>query len=836
MVKTVRAWLRRGAYLILLILAVLIVWMGAFVHPNPARVPDPLRILEGVKGPHKARLHVHEDLLFRLDEAWTRVPNLEKGHRLLESLDFFADYPFVSLEDNSGLAVSMTQGKHAMFLEQRNAIYAPTPADIFYKVDVPQGAKLRFGLSIQSRVNGVETAPVEFKVFVTDENGEDRVELLSDTLRPEPIFPWSEEDFFYHTFLKFIRIDSGFWNGRWYDHEIDLGDYAGRKIGLLFTARVEGNKQALSHGFISSPRIYAPDETSKPNIVVAVMDTLRSDYVGANNPEAAGLTPNIDSVAREGITFQNTRSQGNWSRGSFASIFTGLPVPGLGFSERWSFTREEKKIYNKRRHPSLADVLRKEGYTTVSVGNNPFVYDGSGVGLHLGFDQAIDIQREPYDTEFSTAEAIRWLKNRGDERFFMMFTLNSAHSPFRPPFKYILQGWMWSKKHLFNPQAMLYRAVVAYADDYFGKFKEALDRLGLADNTILVVIADHGVILFRDGAIRAKPGGDYDWIEATHTHTLYEEETRVPLIVEYPGRPSAQKSTNRMTALLDIAPTVAEFADARLDPRWSGESFAGMFEGVDASSGVKKKRVVTAAGEGVWSIVTDDGFKYLRRSDPMARMLVSSGEMPISIKEEVYDLNRDPEERHDISQSAPEIVTRLRRVFAREYPSEVDVYKLLIRSVEGDKNLALHLKTDGRFIFLDAPDEEGFEVEVIEHGEGERVVKLEGIKTYARIFFETQPVDADVSIEVLDGEGRPAYSGGIRTGPLAIRSGVNPVKLSAGKNSFYLSDPDGLVSDAATEDGVYVVTIPFSQWRASSEGGVKLDPELESMMRKWGYL
>ncbi|MBI5814094.1 MAG: sulfatase [Nitrospinae bacterium] len=820
-----------------LVLAAFFLWLAfflVFALPNPARVADPLEIIKDAAPRDKPGLAIYRDLIFDLDGARVDAPSLPIGLGAMKGTDFFAEYPFAHLARRATMAVSMTQGKHAMFLEQRNAIYMPTPASVtFDNVFIPQGASLSFATSMMSRLNGGAMPPVTFKVTVK-EAGSGAVELFGGTLKPEPEFPYSETDFWYHTIRKFIRIDSGFWNGKWYAHNIDLSRFAGKSVSLTFSADSAG---ALSHGFIGNPRIFAPDADKKPNVIVAVMDTLRPDFIGANNPEAAGLTPNFDRLAAEGADFVHNRSHGNWSRGSFASIFTGQLTPAFGFADRWSFGREEKAIYNKRGVPSLADEFRKNGYTTISVGNNPFVYDGSGVGLHLGFDQAIDIQREPYDTDFSTAEMIRWVKENNDKRFFMMFTLNTAHSPFRPPLKYFARGFKRDMKLFQNPQAMLFRGVAAYADEYFGKSITALEKLKLLDNTIIVLTADHGVVLYRPGAVKAHPKGEYEWFAATHTHTLYEEESRVPLIVRYPAKIPAGKVYKAPRGLIDIAPSMVELAgiDSKVD--WPGVSFAPQATGKGGE--VSIDRVITAEGEQVWSMLTAGGFKYIRRGLAMPRIVDTPGGAPRSIREEVFNIIADPHETHDLSGGDPKLMSRLREEFAQKYPAHLHIYKIVARGVDKMKNVSLDISTKGKFIFLDTVPAEGnpnLKMEVKENGGSARTVNLSGIGSVARVFFEVSPPDAPVTIIARDEKGGNLPAGSVRLGPVALPADGEAVTMNAGRENFYMVDTERLVDERATADGVYITLIPFAKWRSDVAEGVKLDPELESLMKKWGYL
>jgi uncharacterized sulfatase len=827
--------LKWGGALFLLAFTLWFSFFMIFALPNPDRVPDPLDILEGVK-PDSApspRLSIHADLINALDEAEVDVPSLAVGRAALAEEDFFAEYPFPHLVKNGQMAVSMTQGKHAMKLEQRNAVYMPTPARASFKLTVPQGARLRFANSVLGRIKGKELSPVTFGVEVAD--GAQTETVLKGTLGPEPVFPWSETDFLYRSILKFVKIETGFWNGRWYPHDIDLSRYAGKNVAVTFTASSSGG---LSHGFIGNPRIYAPENDRKPNVIVAVLDTVRADFVGANNPQVLGITPNIDKAAAEGINFKNARSHGNWSRGSFATIFTGTPTPQFGYSDRWSYTREEKEIYNRRGIPSVVEEFRKNGYTTVSIGNIPFVYDGGPAGIHLGFDQAVDIQRQPFDTETSTSEAVRWLKEHADERFMMMFTLNTAHSPFRPPLKYFIKGFRGFKDAISNTQPFLFRGVVAYADDFFGKFMTALDRLNLADNAIVVVTADHGVILRRSQKVRPHPGGDYEWVDATHTHTLYEEEARVPLIARQPGNIPPGRVSQEQVGLFDIAPSLLALAGVKSDIRWPGESWAKIAEGrAETLEPSAVDRTIPSEGETVRSLVTADGYKYIRRGLDMPRVIDGLFGEPRFASEEVYDIRHDPGETADLFGVNQSIVQRLRKAFEERYPESIKVHKILVRGGKELKNLTLTLETTGRFVFVKTAPGDGnkdIKTAVEELGPSKRLVKLDGIGGHVRVFYEVSPNGAPVTITARSGSGKPLGDGVVRLGPVLVPAKSGAVTVSAG--DFQLDDPYRLIDERMLKEGVGVGIIPFATWRKDVSKGARLDPELEALMRKWGYL
>ncbi len=201
-------------------------WLGfflIFVHPNPSRVDDPLAQLDGATKV-SGRESVAIDLIDRLPDALVDLPRLAEGRAQLSSLESITNYPYAPAGAPHDVPLSVTQGKHAMLLEQRNAIYMPTDGSVAYDVEIPDGAKLSFALSILSRLNEKESPPVTFTVTIGDGEVVDEA-----TLEPEPLFPHSETEFWYHTVGKFVTIDADFFNGKWYDRSVDLTPWAGEE-------------------------------------------------------------------------------------------------------------------------------------------------------------------------------------------------------------------------------------------------------------------------------------------------------------------------------------------------------------------------------------------------------------------------------------------------------------------------------------------------------------------------------------------------------------------------------------------------------------------------------
>ncbi|MBF0171435.1 MAG: hypothetical protein HQK87_10190, partial [Nitrospinae bacterium] len=186
-------------------------WLGfflIFVHPNPARVDDPLAELDGAKPFDAPRRAVAIDLIDRLPSALVMIPRLSEGRRALAAVEAITDYPYAPADAPVGIPVSVTQGKHAMLLEQRNALYLPTDGIVAFDVAIPAGGRLSYGLSILSRLDGKESAPVTFSVTVDE--GDAITVIDAQTLKPEPLYPHSETEFWYHTVGKFLSIDADY--------------------------------------------------------------------------------------------------------------------------------------------------------------------------------------------------------------------------------------------------------------------------------------------------------------------------------------------------------------------------------------------------------------------------------------------------------------------------------------------------------------------------------------------------------------------------------------------------------------------------------------------------
>jgi len=299
-----------------------------------------------------------------------------------------------------------------------------------------------------------------------------------------------------------------------------------------------------------------------PNVLLISVDTLRADHVGAYGwPRPT--TPQIDTLARDGVTFTQAICQNTNTNPSHASILSGLYPRTHGNLDNYFMMIDAIDL--------LPEILRRRGYATAA-----FV---SGYTLKekiCRLDQGFDV----YDDEFAGRErrggqtvdrALAWLRAR-DRRtpYFLFVHLFDPHGPYDPPPdaglpEFAPQGppqpvpleripkyqrlppgapeaEVWTDLRLYKAR---YEAEVAYADAQVGRLLEALRTLELSSSTVVLLTSDHGEALDERTHLFDHGGG------------IGDEEIRVPLIVRLPDGRLAGRRYEGQVQSIDIAPTLA---------------------------------------------------------------------------------------------------------------------------------------------------------------------------------------------------------------------------------------------------------------------------------------
>lgn len=297
-------------------------------------------------------------------------------------------------------------------------------------------------------------------------------------------------------------------------------------------------------------------QAEPPNLLLVTFDTTRWDRVGWGGG-APGVTPMLDAMADRGVTFTTASSVQPLTLPSHTSIMTGRYPFRHGVRNNGTYVVPEEEL-------TLAERLRDAGYATHAV-VSAFVLD-SQFGLDQGFvsyddDLAGGPRQKMFMFKETTADrtvqrAVRWLREErpADRPFFLWLHFFDPHADYEPPADV-------AARFPDDP----YSAEIHFADRELGRVFAELSDTNLLDRTLLVFTSDHG-----DGL------GDHR--EKTHGIFVYDDTTRVPLLLAGPGVPSGV-TVDTQVRTVDLVPTLIDLLglpadDAELD----GESLRPLWE------------------------------------------------------------------------------------------------------------------------------------------------------------------------------------------------------------------------------------------------------------------
>jgi arylsulfatase A-like enzyme/Tfp pilus assembly protein PilF len=281
-----------------------------------------------------------------------------------------------------------------------------------------------------------------------------------------------------------------------------------------------------------------PKAVPRPNVVLITVDTLRADRVGAYGSKNIA-TPGMDALARDGFIFEHAIAQVPLTVPSHDAIMTGTYPFRNGVQD---FTSPPLQT----QFQTLAQALQRHGYDTGAV-VSAFVLDRSW-GLARGFNfyydafaastfQQRDIGLVDRRAGESVDKALEWLRKPHNKPTFLWLHLYDPHSPYDPPEPF--------RTHYSGRP---YDGEVAYADSQLGRLFAWLKRNDQYDNSLIVLLSDHGESLGEHG-------------EKEHGYFLYHATTRVPLIVKLPAGKRIAQTSQRISAPVEtiaVAPTILE--------------------------------------------------------------------------------------------------------------------------------------------------------------------------------------------------------------------------------------------------------------------------------------
>ncbi len=393
-------------------------------------------------------------------------------------------------------------------------------------------------------------------------------------------------------------------------------------------------------------------EERKPNVLLLMSDDLNTALSGFGHPQCR--TPRLDELAQRGVKFENMHCQYPVCGASRASMMTGLyPYTNGMFGNEGDLRKNLPDVVTMsqlfRNHGYLAGRVSKIYHmgipTEILAGtaehDDPESWDET-VNIKALEQNAPGVRTEwsPKDkgsqtftgVEASTGDlehadgmaaeaAIEFLKENKDKPFFLGCGFVRPHVPLVAPSEYfdlydrdamiapvvpegdlddvpkIIREYKANSRYGVTPELHkglleAYYSSISYMDAQVGRVLDALDELGLSDNTIVIFSSDHGYLL-----------GEHNKFQKQH---LFEEATRVPFILSVPWmKASHGKSSGHLTELIDLYPTVAELAGLTPPSDLQGQSFVSLLENPESGEW-DKKIAFTISRNGGESVRTED--------------------------------------------------------------------------------------------------------------------------------------------------------------------------------------------------------------------------------------
>jgi arylsulfatase A-like enzyme len=393
------------------------------------------------------------------------------------------------------------------------------------------------------------------------------------------------------------------------------------------------------------------------NLLILYADDLGWGELGCQGNDEIP-TPNIDSIARNGVRCTNGYVAATYCSPSRAGLLTGRYPTRFGHE----FNRVANASGLRLDQVTLATRLKDAGYATAAVGkwhlgrgpeyrptrhgfeefygtlaNTPFFHPTNFVDSTVSDDIQKVTDEAFYTTDAYAERSVDWLERNKSKPWFLYLAFNAQHVPLQAPQRYLDRF-----PHIENEQRRIFAAMMAAMDDAIGRVLEKIRDLGQEENTLVFFISDNGGTNASNTSINGPLRGA--------KMTTYEGGPRVPFLVQWKGKIPAGKVYDHPVVNLDVLPTIVVASGGSVDPAWGidGVDLVPYLTGADPRR--PHETLYWRYGQ-QWAI---------RHGD--LKLVVSKGG---SGRPELYDLATDLGESRDLAAARPDEARTLQAMWDR---------------------------------------------------------------------------------------------------------------------------------------------------------------------------
>ena len=453
----------------------------------------------------------------------------------------------------------------------RRTLFAHAPASLTWKLRVPAGGRLDFGLS---------SLPGESVAYRVTARGAGSPEVFEETVSDART---------------------------WRQCSLDLARFAGDEVSLTFEATSE---RAGAVPLWGAPILSGTSHPQRPNVILYVIDGGGADLMSLYGYERP-TTPFLEQLAAEGVVFERAFSNATWTQASTASFMTSLQHSVLGGLRRGVHSTPVPAAA-----VTMAEHMRAGGYQTAVFTANPNA--GRVIGLERGVDVMRDAETEQHSTSSTELQEWFWRFRQAypGRPYWVHFQTTDVHEPNEsvPPFagtfvpaeqRAKMEGWegrlFESAGELFGTMSVadfydaalaragvdrhefydtrrgLYDETMEHQDKELERFVERLKAAGEWPDTLLVIAADHGhpagtFARFGRGLFEPQP-------ERWQGALFDSYSTRVPLVFVWPGHIPSGRRIDQPVSMIDVLPTILELAGLPQPDVLQGRSLAPLLRG-----------------------------------------------------------------------------------------------------------------------------------------------------------------------------------------------------------------------------------------------------------------